>query len=113
MHELSITQSILQIAIDEAQRSQASQIKVIRLKVGALTDIVPESVQFYLDALTPGTMAEGARLEVIPVPVGATCTKCGLSFVVKDYDLTCPSCGRTGKITQGRELQVDSLEVER
>ncbi|MHB0868544.1 MAG: hydrogenase maturation nickel metallochaperone HypA [Chloroflexota bacterium] len=113
MHELSITQSILQIAIDEAQRTEASQIKVIRLKVGALMDIAPESVQFYLDALTPGTVAEGVRLEVIPVPVGATCTQCGHSFLVEDYDLSCSGCGGTGKITQGRELLVDSLEVER
>ncbi len=113
MHELSITQSILQIAIDEAQRNGASQVRVIRLKVGALTDIVPESVQFYLDALSPGTPAEGVRLETIVVPIGATCPRCGESYLVEEYDLTCRSCGGTGKITQGRELLVDSLEVER
>jgi hydrogenase nickel incorporation protein HypA/HybF len=113
MHELAITQSLLQIATDEARRAGASQIKVIRLKIGALTDIVPESVQFYLDSLTPGTIAEGVRLEAIPVPVGATCGRCGHFFVVQEYDLTCPRCGEMGKITQGRELQVDSLEVEK
>ena len=112
MHELSITESILGIATDEARRAGATQIRVIRLKVGALTDIVPDSVQFYLDALTPGTMAEGVRLETIQVPVGATCTGCSRFFLVQDYDLTCPSCGEMGKITQGRELLVDSLEVE-
>ena len=112
MHELAITQSILQIATDEARRVGASQIKVIRIKVGALTDIVPESVQFYLDSLTPGTLAEKVRLETILVPVGATCPRCQHFFVVGDYDLTCPQCGGMGKITQGRELQVESLEVE-
>jgi len=112
MHELAITQSILQIATDEARRVGASRIRVIRLRLGALTDIVPESVQFYLDALTRGTPSEGVRLETIPVPVGATCGGCGHSFIVQEYDLTCPRCGGTGKITQGRELQVDSLEVE-
>ena len=113
MHELAITQSLLQIATEEAQRAGAFQIKVIRLKVGALTDIVPESVQFYLDAITPGTIAEGARLEAIPVPVGATCPRCGHFFPVEDYNLNCPLCGEIAKITQGRELQLDSLEVEK
>lgn len=112
MHELAITQSILQIATDEAQRIGASQIKVIRLKVGTLTDIVPDSVQFYLDSLTPGTIAAGVRLETIVVPVGATCPGCGHFFVVQNYDLNCPECGSVGKITQGRELQVESLEVD-
>ncbi len=113
MHELAITQSLLKIATEEAQRAGASQIKVIRLKVGALTDIVPESVQFYLDAITPGTIAEGARLEAIRVPVGATCPRCDHFFPVEDYNLNCPLCGEIGKITQGRELQLDSLEVEK
>lgn len=112
MHELAITQGILQIATEEAHRVGASQVTVIRLKVGALTDIVPESMQFYLDALTPGTVAEGVRLEIVSVPLGATCTGCGGFFLIQNYDLTCPACGETGKITQGRELSVESLEVE-
>ena len=112
MHEYAITQSILQIATDEARRVGASRIKVIRLKVGAMSHVVPASVQFYLNALTPGTLAEGVQLETIHIPIGATCERCGESFLVQDYDLTCPSCGETGKITQGRELLVDSIEVE-
>ncbi len=112
MHELAITQSILQIATDEAERAGASHIKLIRLKVGAMSQVVSSAVQYYLDILTPGTLAEGVRLEVTPVPVGATCNRCGHFFLVENYDLTCPRCGGTGKITQGRELSVESLEVE-
>ncbi len=112
MHEFAITQSILQIATDEAERAGASRLKLIRLKVGAMSQVVPSAVQYYLDILTSGTMAEGVQLETIPVPVGATCTQCNHFFLVEDYDLTCPRCGGTGKITQGRELSVESLEVE-
>lgn len=112
MHEFAITQSILQIAMDEARRVGASQIKLIRLKVGAMSQVVPSAVQYYLDLLTPGTVAEGVQLEAVTVPVGATCTQCGESFLVENYDLTCPRCSGTGKITQGRELSVESLEVE-
>jgi hydrogenase nickel incorporation protein HypA/HybF len=112
MHELAITQSILQIAMDEAQRAGASQIKLIRLKVGAMSDVVPDTMQFYLDALTPDTVAAGVKLEIIRVPIGATCTQCGKFFLVEEFRLECPLCGGMGKITQGRDLSVDSLEVE-
>ena len=112
MHEYSITQSILEIVMNEAERVGASQVKAIRLKVGALSQVVPSAVQYYLDLLTPGTIAEGVKLEVIAVPIGATCTDCNEFFIVEDYDLTCPRCAGTGKITQGRELSVESLEVE-
>ncbi len=112
MHELSITENILQIATVEAQRASASQIKVIRIRVGALTDIVPESVQFYMDVLSRGTMADGAKLEATIIPIGATCKGCGAFFLVQNFDLTCPKCGSMAKITQGRELSVESLEVE-
>ena len=113
MHELSITESILQIANDEANRVGATKIKVIRLKVGAMSQMVPDSVQYYLDLLTRGTIAEGVKLEATVIPVGATCPDCSESFLVENYDLTCPRCGGTGKITQGRELSVESLEVEK
>jgi hydrogenase nickel incorporation protein HypA/HybF len=112
MHELAITESILQIATEEAARTGAARITRIVLRVGALTDIVPESVQFYLNAAARGTLAEGVRLETLLVPLGATCTGCGQFFIVQHYDLTCPQCGGTGKITQGRELSVESIEVE-
>lgn len=111
MHELSITESILEIAIDEARRAGASRIEKIRLKVGALTEVVPDSIQFYLDAVAPGTIAEGVRLETIAVPTGATCTRCSHFFVVAENALQCPACGGMGRITQGRELFIESLEV--
>ena len=113
MHELSLTQSILQIANDEAARSGATQIKAIHLKVGALTGVQTEAIQFYLDTLSKGTVAEGVKLEAEHVPVGATCGECGRFFIVEDYDLTCPDCGAMAKITQGKELSVVSLEVEK
>ena len=112
MHELSITQNILRIATEEAERAGASRIEAIRLRIGALTGISAESVRFYLGALTPGTMAEGVRLDVTEVPVGATCPSCSFFFLVEDLDLECPRCRSMAKVTQGLELSVESLKVQ-
>lgn len=112
MHELAITQSILRIAVEEAERVGASRIDVIKVSIGALTDIVPSSVQFYLDALSPGTLAEGVRLEAATVPIAATCQACAHVFPAPNFELHCPLCGAVGTITQGRELRVESIEVQ-
>ena len=69
MHELSITQSILDISLKAAREQGAARIRSIRLRLGPFSGIVPECVQMYLDLLAKGTPAEGARLEVRQVPL--------------------------------------------
>lgn len=112
MHELAVTREILRIAVEEGQKVGANRVWAIHLRVGALTGIVPDSVQFYLDALSPGTIAGGARLVATVVPLGATCPACSSTFPADDLDLKCPVCGQWGIVSQGRELHVESVEVD-
>ena len=63
MHELAITQSILDISLQAAQAQHAQRIRAIRLTVGPFSGVVPECVQMYLDVLAKGTIAEGAKIE--------------------------------------------------
>lgn len=112
MHELAITRNILDIALKEAERHGAERIVTIRLKVGKLTQVVPDCVEFYLESLAKGTIAEGARLEATIVPLTAHCEKCDFTFPVEDFCFVCPRCGRAASVASGRELYIDSLEVE-
>jgi len=112
MHELAITREILNIALDEARKHGAKRITAIHLKVGALTQVVPECVEFYLEILAKGTIAEGAKLETTIVPLTAHCEKCDLTFPVEDYCFLCPRCGGAASVASGRELYIESLEVE-
>ena len=72
MHELSITEHLLEDCIREAQTRNASRIRVIRLCIGQLRGIVPDCIQIYLDMLAEGTIAEGARIESETLPVKVT-----------------------------------------
>ena len=63
MHELSITEHLLEDCIREARAQNAVRIRVIRLCIGQLRGIVPDCIQIYLDMLSEGTIAEGARIE--------------------------------------------------
>ncbi|HIC92653.1 MAG TPA: hydrogenase maturation nickel metallochaperone HypA [Anaerolineae bacterium] len=112
MHELAITRNILDIALNEAEKHGAKRITAIHLKVGALTSVVPECVEFYLEVLAKGTIAEGVRLETTIVPLTAHCHKCDLTFPVEDNCFLCPRCGGAASVVSGRELYIESLEVE-
>jgi len=113
MHELAITEGILRLAVPEAEKQGAKRIIAINLKLGALTDIVPSCIEHYLQYSAAGTIAEGAKIVVKPIPVGIRCRDCGWSGEIEKHVFSCPGCGSENvEITQGREYYVESLEVE-
>ncbi len=113
MHELSITQSMFDLVLKHAEEAEAKKVKKINLVIGEMTGVVGECVEFYLGFLSKGTIAEGAVLAVKTVPVKATCRDCGETFELKELDWTCPGCGGSSlQISSGRELFVESIEVE-
>ena len=112
MHELSITQSILNIVNEHAQRAGAASVTAIHLTVGELTGFIDDSLQFYFEMLSPGTPAEGATLNIIRVPAVVRCRSCGFEFHLEGLQWTCPRCQTIGgDVLRGREFQVDSIEV--
>ncbi|MBR5543317.1 MAG: hydrogenase maturation nickel metallochaperone HypA [Oscillospiraceae bacterium] len=113
MHELAITEGIMEAAVPEAKRHGAKKILEIRLKIGELSGVLPECIQEYFNIVSRGTIAEGARLAVEKIPVTIECRDCGYDGEIPKRKIHCPSCGSSEiKIKSGREYFVDSLEVE-
>ena len=113
MHELAITKSMLDIVLEEAKKAGAKEVGKINLVIGEMTGFVQDSVQFYFDFLSKGTLAEGATLSFTAVPIRARCRGCGKLFETKEFDWVCPDCGGNSlDITSGKELFVESIEVE-
>ena len=113
MHELSITQSILEIAQQRATEAGASRIARINLRLGEWSGFVDDSIQFFFDILSEGTLAEGAELSLQRVSVRFHCRSCGTDFSPPEYDWSCPQCGSLGgELVAGREFYVESIEVE-
>ncbi len=112
MHELSIMQSALSMALQRAEEAGASRVHVIRLRIGALSGVVPDALQFAFEALTPGTLAEGAELAIDHVPARFWCGDCSHEFEAEDLFGECPKCRRlSAELRAGRELEVASLEI--
>ena len=113
MHELSVTESVLQIALTHAEQAEARRILRIDLAVGALSGIVGESVQFYFDFVSKGTLAEGAQLVFHHLPARFRCQSCRAEYEPEGLDWTCPLCqALQPQAIGGQEFRVESIEVE-
>jgi hydrogenase nickel incorporation protein HypA/HybF len=113
MHELSITQSMLDLVLEQAEKAGAKEVGKINLVIGEMTGVVSDCVQFYFDFLSKGTAAEGAVLSFKLIPTTAKCKNCHENFELKEFDWTCPYCqGNNMEIVAGKELFVESIEVE-
>ncbi|MDP2917589.1 MAG: hydrogenase maturation nickel metallochaperone HypA [Dehalococcoidia bacterium] len=112
MHELTITQNILNVALEHARGAGAKKVGRINLVIGEMTGIVSESVQFYFNFIKEGTLAEEASLFFNIVPARFRCRACGTPFELKT-DTSCPHCKASDmEVLSGRELFVESIEVD-
>jgi hydrogenase nickel incorporation protein HypA/HybF len=113
MHELAITQGILEISIREAEKAGAKKVTDINLVIGKLAMAVDDSVQFYWDMIAEGTIAQGAILHFTRIPTEMRCHDCTHTFEPDDRTFSCPVCGSSHvRVTKGDELRVESIEVE-
>ena len=113
MHEYSITESVLNLALEKANEAHASRITRINLVVGDLSGVVGECVQYYFDFLSKNTIADGARLDFEVKTTQLKCRKCDKVFKPQDLNWTCPDCHETGiEIISGKECYMESIEVE-
>jgi len=113
LHEFSITQSILSIALDKANAVNASKISKVNLVLGELSGIVDDCVEFYFDFLTKDTIAAQASLSFRHPPTRLRCRNCATVFSPDNLNWVCPNCrAQTIEIISGRECYVESIEVE-
>ena len=113
MHEYAVTESIVEIVCRHAAAAGASQVRRIQLVIGEFATIVDESVQFYFDFISQGTVAQGAELTFRRVNVEVQCGACGHTWQPESADWTCPRCGAAqARVQAGREFYIESIEVE-
>lgn len=115
MHELPVTESILNIVINHAEKNAVKKVMAINLRIGRLSDLEDEWIQRYFDHLSKGTVAEGAKLKIERVPVRLQCNICATSYEVEKTNIgdnACPGCGgNDGKMISGREYYIKDMEV--
>lgn len=114
---MSVASSVISIVREELARHAATRPLLVRVRFGALANLVPEAMEFAFEAITVGTDFEGARLELVMSPVRLRCGGCGKDFEPQGKELLfapCPVCGEEAGhlVLAGRELYVDHIEAE-
>ncbi|MDH6579272.1 hydrogenase maturation nickel metallochaperone HypA [Kitasatospora sp. MAP5-34] len=114
MHEMSIALAVIGQVEEAALAGGATAVRSVRLQVGELAGVVPDSLAFCFELACTGTVLEGAELVTDPVPARARCAPCAGEWAVgMPPDLCCPKCGSaTAELLSGRELQIVSVRWE-
>jgi hydrogenase nickel incorporation protein HypA/HybF len=108
MHELAITQSVVDMVVE---RTAGRQVSLVRLEVGRLSGVVPDAMEFCYQLLISGTSLEGSTLVIDQTPGTAHCRSCGQDFALHDLILLCPCGSAEVEVIAGRELRVLSVDL--
>ena len=112
MHELGIAQNILQIVRQSVPENQAADVRAVRLRVGQLSGIVPDSLDFCFSVIVNDTEMRLAKLAIEQVPLVSECRNCKHRFQMDDLAFSCPSCQSVSlELISGRELEVVEIEL--
>jgi hydrogenase nickel incorporation protein HypA/HybF len=113
MHELSLTQSLVEIATEHARRAGATAIRSITIEVGDLSGALPEALEFAFDVCRTGTLAAAATLNIRRVAGRGLCRECTADAEVAQLTAVCPACGALAfELVAGLELRVLELEID-
>lgn len=113
LHEMALCQSVLDIVLRHAQAQGARRVERVRLELGALSCAEPQALRFCFDAVTRGSLAEGAALDIAVVPGRAWCWDCEAVRSLTDRAAGCPACGgHRLRVEAGDEMRVKELEIE-
>jgi hydrogenase nickel incorporation protein HypA/HybF len=113
MHELPITENILRIALDYAERSEATRVTGLNLVIGQLASVVDDSVQFYWDFVSKDTLCEGAVLHFDRIPAEMICLECDHTYILSKGLEACPQCESFRiKVQSGEEFRLESIDIE-
>ncbi|WP_018606878.1 hydrogenase maturation nickel metallochaperone HypA [Uliginosibacterium gangwonense] len=112
MHETAIVQGLIRILEQQAAQHEVSAICKVNVKVGRLRAVEPRQLIACFEIYAEGTVAQGAELAIVALPVRACCKACLCEFEVPRFHFECPGCGGGDvDVIQGQELYIESFEV--
>ncbi len=111
MHEMALAESVLGIVEKGARSAGLRSVTAVRLEIGSLAAVEPEALRFCFGAVVKGSVADGARLDILELPATAWCMRCCRSVQVASRAADCPACGSSQlQVSGGDDLRVKELE---
>jgi len=109
VHELSLSSAILETV---ERHAAGRRVTRVNMTIGALRQVVPESLEFYFEIVARDTVCDSAELCQTLVPGRARCDRCGAEWALDFPDFLCGQCGGSARPVSGEEFEVESIEVE-
>jgi hydrogenase nickel incorporation protein HypA/HybF len=114
MHELVVTENILEIALKHAKQADAKKVTDIHLVIGNLSSLIDDSISFYWDIITEDTICHQSKLHFKRIPAELECLDCGETYSIESGLSPCTKCGSAKvKVIHGEEFWLDSIEIEK
>ena len=112
MHEVALAEGVLRIVVEAARAGRAERVHTVWVELGALAHVEPDALAFCFDAVTRGSVAEGARLEIARTAGAAWCMPCGVAVPLPRLGDACPRCGSYQlQVLQGEEMRVKEIGI--
>jgi hydrogenase nickel incorporation protein HypA/HybF len=113
MHEFGIASSIFETIKNEAKKQPGARIVAIGLRIGEVSGVEPNSLEFCLHALVKDTEFDPLDIKFERSPRHHRCPECSNEFDVVDYETACPDCGELRThLVSGDEMEILYLEVQ-
>ena len=113
MHELGLMTGVMSSVTQVAHDAGAARVTDITLSVGEMTEAIPDALEFAFEALSEGTMCEGAQLHINMVKPRSRCQECGNEYEHDRFHMTCPACSSPfTELIAGKEMHIESIEVD-
>jgi hydrogenase nickel incorporation protein HypA/HybF len=114
MHELSIALGLIESVSETAAREGAERVTAVHLRLGAMSGIVRDALEFSWELASAGTVAAGSELRIEEIPLTVYCQAClSERSPLPGHGLVCPQCGAVAAtIVHGRELELVAMEID-
>jgi hydrogenase nickel incorporation protein HypA/HybF len=112
MHEVALAEGVLRIVMDAARANAAVRVHTVWVELGALAHVEPDALAFCFDAVTRGSVADGAKLEIARTAGAAWCMPCGERVAIARLGEACPRCGSYQlQLLEGDEMRVREIGI--
>ena len=113
MHELGMVTGVVESVRQAAEANNANKVLKVSLSVGQMTEAIEDALTFAYEAITESDpLFAGSTLDITMVAPKSRCVECGNEYTHDRFHVTCPKCGGFGEIIAGKELRIDSIEVD-
>ena len=112
MHETMVAKSVLETILAEVSKINAKPLSA-KISCGQLNPINDEVMNFAFEAAAKGTVCEGMKLEIVHIPLKATCKNCSKTYDFNIYSPVCADCQSTEfVIGKDAPLLLEEIEFE-